>query len=111
MNGETKLVEKFTLYGKPKDVKRGGSTCKNDSGSGLFLKRGNRFVIIGKLIWLCQEPKKTSCPCVNHPPPLAHSVLQAQLFLGSGFYYKYLESELGMKVLMKFLFNYLHSWL
>lgn len=47
MNGMKDLVKKFILLAKPKDVKKGGFTCKNDSGGGLILKKGNRFVIIG----------------------------------------------------------------
>ena len=48
MNGIKDLVKKFILVAKPKDVKKGGFTCKNDSGGGLILKKGNRFVIIGR---------------------------------------------------------------
>ena len=47
MNGGTELAEKLTLYGKPKDSKKVGSICLNDSGGGLYQKRGNKFVIIG----------------------------------------------------------------
>lgn len=41
------MYQKFYLVAKAKDVKKSGNTCKNDSGGGLFVKRGNRFVIIG----------------------------------------------------------------
>ena len=51
-NEEIELLEKSTLYGKPKDVKKGGYTCKNDSGGGLVIKRGKRFVIIGEFVCL-----------------------------------------------------------
>ena len=43
---------KFFLAAIPKDVKKGGTVCKNDSGSGLILKRGNRFVQIGNCFQL-----------------------------------------------------------
>ena len=49
----TKLY-KFYLAAIPKDKKKGGTVCKNDSGSGLIIKRGNRFVQIGR----CFELKK-----------------------------------------------------
>ena len=38
---------KFILVAIPKDLKMGGAVCKSDSGGGLILKRGNRFVQIG----------------------------------------------------------------
>ena len=68
-NEEIELLEKSTLYGKPKDVKKGGYTCKNDSGGGLVIKRGKRFVIIGEFVCLCQDPKETSCLCVMNISP------------------------------------------
>ena len=39
----------FVLVARPKDSKKSGEVCKSDSGSGLFLKRGNRFVQIGMI--------------------------------------------------------------
>ena len=48
------LHKKFFLVAIPKDKKKGGAVCSNDSGSGLILKRGNRFVQIGR----CFELKK-----------------------------------------------------
>ena len=46
------LHKKFFLVAIPKDKKKGGNVCSNDSGSGLILKRGNRFVQIGRFFEL-----------------------------------------------------------
>ena len=49
------LRNEFVLAAIPKDVKKGGAVCKNDSGSGLILKRGNRFVQIGMFFKLTKN--------------------------------------------------------
>ena len=49
------LRNEFVLAAIPKDVKKGGAVCKNDSGSGLILKRGNRFVQIGMFFKLTKH--------------------------------------------------------
>lgn len=47
MYGIRDLFNEFILAAIPKDVKKSGEVCKNDSGSGLIIRRGTRFVQIG----------------------------------------------------------------
>ena len=54
MDLSTTKLYKFYLAAIPKDKKKGGTVCKNDSGSGLIIKRGNRFVQIGKCFQLAK---------------------------------------------------------
>ena len=51
MYGIRDRFNEFTLAAIPKDVKKSGEVCKNDSGSGLILRRGNRFVQIGMFFY------------------------------------------------------------
>ena len=44
----TETLNKYVLVVRAKDVEKGGSPCSNDSGSGLFVKKGNKFVLIGQ---------------------------------------------------------------
>ena len=50
MYGIKDLFPEFVLAARPKDGKKSGEVCKNDSGSGLIFKRGNRFVQIGMFL-------------------------------------------------------------
>ena len=47
LNLKDKLL-KHVLVVRAKDVEVGGNPCINDSGSGLFAKKGKMFVLLGQ---------------------------------------------------------------